>query len=42
MLRSAPVLFAQILNDDLGCASYLVGCEEAGEVVVVDPHLAVE
>jgi glyoxylase-like metal-dependent hydrolase (beta-lactamase superfamily II)/rhodanese-related sulfurtransferase len=36
------VLFSQILNDDLGCASYLVGCEEVGEVVVVDPHLAVE
>ena len=42
MLRSAPVLFAQILNDDLGCAAYLVGCEEAGEVVVVDPHLELE
>ena len=42
MLRSAPVLFSQILNDDLGCASYLVGCEEAGEVVVVDPHLSIE
>ena len=42
MLRSAPVLFAQILNADLGCASYLVGCEQAGEVVVVDPHLAIE
>ena len=26
----------------MGCASYLVGCEEAGEVVVVDPHLAIE
>jgi len=38
----APVLFAQILNDDLGCASYLAGCEEAGEVVVVDPHLSIE
>jgi glyoxylase-like metal-dependent hydrolase (beta-lactamase superfamily II)/rhodanese-related sulfurtransferase len=36
------VLFAQILNRDLGCASYLVGCEEAGEVVVVDPHLSIE
>jgi hydroxyacylglutathione hydrolase len=36
------VLFAQILNEDLGCASYLVGCEEAGELVVVDPHLAIE
>jgi len=42
VLRSAPVLFAQILNADLGCASYLVGCEQAGEVVVVDPHLAIE
>jgi hydroxyacylglutathione hydrolase len=42
VLPSAPVLFAQILNDDLGCASYLVGCEQAGEVVVVDPHLAIE
>jgi glyoxylase-like metal-dependent hydrolase (beta-lactamase superfamily II)/rhodanese-related sulfurtransferase len=36
------VLFSQILNRDLGCASYLVGCEEAGEVVVVDPHLEIE
>ncbi len=31
------VLFSQVLNDDLGCASYLVGCEEAQEAVVVDP-----
>ena len=36
------MLFSQILNRDLGCASYLVGCEEAGEVVVVDPHLEIE
>jgi glyoxylase-like metal-dependent hydrolase (beta-lactamase superfamily II) len=36
------VLFAQILNDDLGCASYLVGCEEAEEAVVVDPPLEIE
>ena len=36
------MLFAQILNDDLGCASYLVGCEVAREVAVVDPHLAIE
>ncbi len=36
------MLFAQILNDDLGCASYLVGCEEAREAVVVDPPYAVE
>jgi len=36
------VLFAQVLDDDLGCASYVVGCEEAGEAVVVDPPLAIE
>ncbi|HET6601700.1 MAG TPA: MBL fold metallo-hydrolase, partial [Gaiella sp.] len=36
------MLFAQILNSDLGCASYLVGCEEAGEAVVVDPPYAIE
>ena len=36
------MLFAQLLNDDLGCASYLVGCEEAGEAVVVDPPYAIE
>jgi len=36
------VLFSQVLNDDLGCASYLVGCEKAEEAVVVDPPFAVE
>ena len=36
------MLFAQILNDDLGCASYVVGCEEAHEAVVVDPPLEIE
>ena len=36
------MLFAQVLNHDLGCASYLVGCEEAREAVVIDPPLAVE
>ena len=36
------MLFSQLLNDDLGCASYIVGCKEAGEAVVVDPHLAIE
>ena len=36
------VLFSQVLNDDLGCASYLVGCEEAQELVVVDPPFAIE
>ncbi|MBA2295492.1 MAG: MBL fold metallo-hydrolase, partial [Actinobacteria bacterium] len=36
------MLFAQVLNDNLGCASYLVGCEEAREAIVVDPPLHVE
>ena len=36
------MLFAQVLNDDLGCASYVVGCEAAEEAVVIDPPLAIE
>ncbi len=36
------MLFKQFLNDDLGCASYLVGDEHAGVAVVVDPPYDVE
>jgi len=36
------VLFKQFLDDDLGCASYLVGDEGAGTAVVVDPPYAIE
>jgi hydroxyacylglutathione hydrolase len=36
------VLLQQFLNDDLGCASYLVGDEHAGVAVVVDPPYAIE
>ena len=36
------VIFHQFLNDDLGCACYLVGDEEAGIAVVVDPPYAIE
>jgi hydroxyacylglutathione hydrolase len=36
------VLFTQFVDDDLGCASYLIGDEEAGEAVVVDPAYAIE
>jgi glyoxylase-like metal-dependent hydrolase (beta-lactamase superfamily II)/rhodanese-related sulfurtransferase len=36
------VLFRQFLNDDLGCASYLVGDEHAGVAVVVDPPYYIE
>ena len=30
--------FRQLLNDETGCASYLFGCNTAGELAVVDPH----
>jgi glyoxylase-like metal-dependent hydrolase (beta-lactamase superfamily II)/rhodanese-related sulfurtransferase len=36
------VIFSQLLDDDLGCASYLVGDEGEGVAVVVDPPYAVE
>jgi hydroxyacylglutathione hydrolase len=36
------VLFRQFVDDDLGCASYLIGDRESGEAVVVDPAYAIE
>jgi hydroxyacylglutathione hydrolase len=36
------MLFRQVLHDDLGCASYLVGDEHAGVAAVVDPKLDVD
>ncbi len=36
------MLFKQFLNDDLGCACYLVGDEHEGVAVVVDPPYHVE
>jgi hydroxyacylglutathione hydrolase len=36
------VLFRQFVDDDLGCASYLVGDEAAGVAVVVDPAYAID
>ena len=36
------MLFQQFLNDDLGCAAYLVGDEHAGVAVVVDPPYYVD
>ena len=36
------VLFEQYVEEGLGCASYLIGDEEAGEAVVVDPAYAVD
>jgi rhodanese-related sulfurtransferase/glyoxylase-like metal-dependent hydrolase (beta-lactamase superfamily II) len=36
------VVFRQIVHDDLGCASYLIGDEHAGVAAVVDPKLEIE
>jgi glyoxylase-like metal-dependent hydrolase (beta-lactamase superfamily II)/rhodanese-related sulfurtransferase len=36
------VIFTQLVDDALGCASYLVGDESTGTAVVVDPAFAVE
>ena len=36
------LLFRQFVDDDLGCASYLVGDPEAGVAIVVDPAFAIE
>jgi glyoxylase-like metal-dependent hydrolase (beta-lactamase superfamily II)/rhodanese-related sulfurtransferase len=36
------MIFRQIIHDDLGCASYLVGDEHAGVAAVVDPKLDVQ
>ena len=36
------MLFRQFVDEDLGCASYLVGDEDAGEAVLVDPAYAIE
>ena len=36
------MLFRQFVDDDLGCASYLVGDEAAGEALLVDPSYAIE
>ncbi|HZT52885.1 MAG TPA: MBL fold metallo-hydrolase [Gaiellaceae bacterium] len=36
------MLFQQFLDEDLGCASYLVGDEHAGVAVVVDPPYRIE
>jgi hydroxyacylglutathione hydrolase len=36
------MIFRQFIHDDLGCASYVVGDEDAGVAAVVDPRLAIE
>jgi hydroxyacylglutathione hydrolase len=39
---AAGMFLRQFVDDDLGCASYLIGDEEAGEAVLVDPAYAIE
>jgi hydroxyacylglutathione hydrolase len=36
------VIFRQLIHDDLGCASYLIGDENAGVAAVVDPRFEVD
>jgi glyoxylase-like metal-dependent hydrolase (beta-lactamase superfamily II)/rhodanese-related sulfurtransferase len=36
------VIFRQLIHDDLGCASYLIGDEDAGVAAVVDPRLDID
>ena len=36
------MLFRQFVDDDLGCASYLIGDPSSGEGLVVDPAYAIE
>jgi hydroxyacylglutathione hydrolase len=36
------VIFRQLIHDDLGCASYLIGDERAGVAAVVDPKVEVD
>jgi glyoxylase-like metal-dependent hydrolase (beta-lactamase superfamily II)/rhodanese-related sulfurtransferase len=36
------MLLLQFVDEDLGCASYLVGDSEAGEAVLIDPAYAIE
>src|SRR5256884_7544494 len=36
------MVFRQLLHEDLGCASYVVGDEDAGVAAVVDPRLQID
>src|SRR4051794_950909 len=38
----APVIFRQVTHDDLGCASYLVGDDDAGVAAVIDPRFEID
>jgi glyoxylase-like metal-dependent hydrolase (beta-lactamase superfamily II)/rhodanese-related sulfurtransferase len=40
--EAGGVIFRQLTHDDLGCASYLIGDEDAGVAAVVDPKLDID
>ncbi|HMB85473.1 MAG TPA: MBL fold metallo-hydrolase, partial [Methylomirabilota bacterium] len=31
------MIFQQLLNEEAGCLSYLIGCSQAGQGIIVDP-----
>lgn len=35
--HTLPVIFQQILNEESGCLSYLIGCAQTGQAAIVDP-----
>ena len=37
MWHTLRVIFQQILNEESGCLSYLIGCAQAGQAAIVDP-----
>src|SRR4051794_18934270 len=41
-VASPHMLFRQIIHEDLGCASYLVGDTASGVAAVVDPQWAID
>ena len=36
-IAESPMIFGQLIHDNLGCASYLIGDEDAGVAAVADP-----
>jgi hydroxyacylglutathione hydrolase len=42
MLRIGTMIFRQLIHEDLGCASYLIGDLDAGVAAVVDPKLEID
>ena len=37
MWHTSNVIFQQLLNEEAGCLSYLIGCSQAGQGLIVDP-----